>query len=357
MPTGAGDPRYAILPAPSANRVYAAAAFDLALAELAVINRYQLGDRLRDLSTATMGGVRYLTFATTDGGVLDATDLALVGGVSTTHAVFSVQGNGGDELLRPLCAGGTLDQWDDDLITIPRYAGRTNDQFTALLVNLAVATATPVTGRRLRVLDPVSGRGTTINQAIMYGHDAAGVDIDGRDIEAWATFFTTWLQEKRIKHSVDRLRLRKSRAIGAGAKITVSMWADKEAQRERDGQHVVMIADDTLSVVEHLGLRSVDVIAGDLPYGVAHGSRAGDRLTLSRRPADLVAEAFPVWREVLRPGGVMALAWNVRTMAHDRMAEAVASAGLEEVALPEGASFMHRVDRTITRDVVLARRP
>lgn len=344
-------PRYAILPAPSANRVYAAAAMDLAAAELAFVDRYSLGGRLERLGTDTFGGVRYLTVGAAD--PLGEDDLAAVGALSTTYAVFEIEAAG---RLRPIRGGGARDRWDEDLITIPRYAGRTNDQFTALLLDVAVAcTRSGKERRRLRVLDPLCGRGTTINQAVMWGYDAAGVDLDGRDVEAWATFFTTWLQDKRLKHAVERRRLRQSKAIGAGVRVEVSMWADKEAQRAGDGQQIVMVADDTAACVEHFGARSVDVIAGDLPYGVAHGSRSGGRL--ARRPDQLVADALPVWREVLRPGGSLVLAWNVRTMAPDRMAEAVTAAGLEPVELPEGHSFSHRVDRTITRDLVIARRP
>ena len=38
---------------------------------------------------------------------------------------------------------------------------------------------------RLTVFDPLCGRGTTLNQALMYGYDAAGLDVDGKDFEAY----------------------------------------------------------------------------------------------------------------------------------------------------------------------------
>ena len=60
-------------------------------------------------------------------------------------------------------------------------------------------------GRRLdgplTVLDPLCGRGTTINQALMYGYDGIGIELDGKDVDAYAAFLKTWLRRKRIKHT------------------------------------------------------------------------------------------------------------------------------------------------------------
>jgi tRNA G10 N-methylase Trm11 len=47
-------------------------------------------------------------------------------------------------------------------------------------VNLTLC-ATDVAGelleRHFRLLDPLCGRGTTLNQALLYGFDAAGIEI------------------------------------------------------------------------------------------------------------------------------------------------------------------------------------
>ena len=41
------------------------------------------------------------------------------------------------------------------------------------------------------MLDPLCGRGTTLNQALTYGYDAAGIDLDGKDFEAYSAFLQT----------------------------------------------------------------------------------------------------------------------------------------------------------------------
>jgi hypothetical protein len=60
---------------------------------------------------------------------------------------------------------------------------------------------------------------------------------------------------------------------------------------------------------------------------------------------------------VLRPGAGVALAWNRRTLERDRLVALVEDGGLELVTPADDERFVHRVDRSITRDVVVARRP
>src|SRR6202035_5200533 len=110
---------------------------------------------------------------------LDGDDIAVLSNLSGVFALFERHG---DQLLRP-SELSPLDRWDDDLITIQRYSGKTNERFTKLLMNLAVVVdhggeGFRSTGVRLRVVDPLCGRGTTLNQAVMYGFDAAGIESD-----------------------------------------------------------------------------------------------------------------------------------------------------------------------------------
>ena len=348
-------PRYAILLAPGANRVYGRSAPALGRAELAVLNAFGLAGHLCDVGEERLGGVPYLTFATTAD--LDDAATAVLSNVSGAFALFERDGT--DRLL-PIDRSA-LDRWDDDLITIPRYRGKTNEQFTKLLVNLALvvghgADALRADGERrdrLVVVDPLCGRGTTLNQAVMYGLDAVGIDNDARDIDAYVSFMATWLKNKRVKHHVERQRLGPGNH-GPGQRVTITMAATKAELKAAGGQRVVVIADDTTRAVDHLGKSCADALVADLPYGVQHGSRVGAEL--SRRPAELMHDALPVWRSLLRPGSAMALSWNTRTLARQELIETLDAAGLEIVDCGADASFSHQVDRSIARDVIVARR-
>ena len=329
---------YALLVLPSTNRVYGQAAPALAAAELAALSQLSLGGRVTDVGELMLAGVPYVRFRSSD--PLSPAELTVVSNLSSLYALFEVDG----DALRPVTIT-PLAHWDDDLITIQRYAGKTNEQFTHLLLNLAVAVADGWT-EKLRVLDPVCGRGTTLNQAVRYGYDAVGIDVDGRDIDAFTTFFTTWLQDKRIRHETDRSRHR----------VRVRFAASKADLKAGRGQEVLAVAADTINGLDHVAKRSVDAIVADLPYGVQHGSRTGAGGRLRRSPAELLAGALPGWRAVLRPDGAIVLSFNIRTLAATEARDALATAGFSPIDFADRVSFEHRVDQAIVRDLVIARR-
>jgi len=68
-----------------------------------------------------------------------------------------------------------------------------------------------------------------------------------------------------------------------------------------------------------------------------------------------VNEALPAWLKVLKPGAGLALAWNTRVLKRADLVAQLSEAGLEVFDRPPFDGFAHRVDRTIHRDVVVAR--
>src|SRR5205085_3311919 len=137
---------------------------------------------LTETGDRELGGVGYVTFSTAER--LSEQDVALLSNLSSLYALFEFTG----DLLRPV--GITpLDKFDSDLLTIQKYPGKTNELFTKLLMNVTLlATANPTVAKPLHVLDPLCGRGTTLNQAMMYGFDATGLEVDGKDFEAYEQF-------------------------------------------------------------------------------------------------------------------------------------------------------------------------
>lgn len=342
-------PRYALLLKANANRVYGASALGLAQAELGVLDRSVLGGVVAATGAAALGGVEYLVAETAD--PLSGDAVGVLANLSSLHAAFEVQG----DLLRPLTVAPRA-VMDEDVTTIQRYSGKTNEAFTHLLVNVALAEsgrfADLLGGERVTLLDPACGRGTSLNRAVVYGMDAHGIELDQRDVEAYTTFILTWMKDKRLKHQLEQAKLRKGRDTPAH-RITVTYGRTKDRTTHRV---VDVIHDDTLGARSHLKARSVDVLVCDLPYGVQHGSQPeGGRL--DRGPGGLLRRALPVWAELLRPGGGLALAWNRHTLGRPELARLVAGAGFELRTAAGDDAFVHRVDRAILRDVLLAVRP
>ncbi|ROT29806.1 TRM11 family methyltransferase [Micromonospora sp. HM5-17] len=341
---------YALLIHPSSNRVYADASVALTRAELAVFNRAVLDGRLTRLSETTIGGVRYVTFSADR---LTDRDTAFLANLSAMYALFEVV----DGLLRPVELR-RLDRFDDDLLTIPKYPGKTNEQFTKLLLNVTLLSsdfAAEMPVRRFRVIDPLCGRGTTLNQALMYGFHAAGVDHDQKDFEAYSAYIQTWLKRKRIKHHAETGPVRRDRRL-VGRRLRVELAADREAYRAGDVQRLDVVNADTTRSLEFFRAGSQDLVVADAPYGVQHGSRSAGG-GLSRSPLRLLAEAAPVWAGLLRRGGALGLAWNTYVAHRDDAAQILADAGLEVQTDEPYQGFVHRVDQAIVRDVVVARKP
>ena len=339
--------RYALLVLPSTNRVYAEASVRLTIAEIDVFNRSVLGGRLSEIEETTIAGVRYVTFTADE---VDDRDAAFLANMSSGYALFRlVDGH----LLEPVELR-SLDRFDDDLITIQKYQGKTNEQFTKLLLNvtlLASAFAGDMLTRKFRVIDPLCGRGTTLNQCLMYGFDAAGMDLDQKDFEAYASFIQTWLKRKRLKHSADVTRVRRERQVVA-RRLHVDLGVTKESYKAGDNLELTYVNADTTKVLEFFRRGTFDLVVADAPYGVQHGSRTAER-GLHRSPLDLLAAAAPVWAELLRPGGALGISWNTNVARRADAAAVLADAGLEPVDSGPYLGFSHRVDQAIVRDILV----
>lgn len=328
---------YAFLLLPAMNRVYAEASGQLSVGEMGVLNETLLGGRVRDIREERIGGVRYICFAA-DG--LDERDMRVISNLSSMYALFELEG----DLLRPI-ARQPLDRFDDDLITIPKYQGKTNEHFTKLLLNVTVASAGAAFDRKLYVLDPLCGRGTTMNQALMYGWDSAGIDIDARDLETYRQFLVTYLKRKRIKHALQ----------GGAKRFTIDIGATKEEYKAGTTIRVTAIRADTTTAPEHFRAETFDAIVTDLPYGVLHGSRTAQQ-DLARRPLELLDAALPAWTKVLKRGGAIGIAWNRHVAGREKVVDLFAAHGLDVLQSEPYRSFRHDVDQSILRDVLVARK-
>jgi len=331
---------YALLIAPASNRVYAAASVKLTLAELRVLNETMLGGALMDFGTAKLGSVDYVTFSAP---TLGAREIAVVSLVSSLFALFVRDGEKliPVELARP-------DRFDSDLLTIQKYSGKTNEIFTKLLLNVTLAAsafAGEFPGRKFSVLDPLCGRGTTLNQALMYGFDCAGVELDKKDFEAYSGFIQRWAKDKRLKHEAELGHVKGQR------KLHLTLAPDKAAYKARQTLHITCVNTDTLETAQVLPSRSFDLIVTDAPYGVQHGSHGE---SLQRGPLELLERALPIWLEMLRPGGALGLAWNTRVARRDRVVALLDRTGFSVCASDAYLGFEHSVDQAILRDLVVA---
>ena len=335
--------RYALLVSPSTPRVYAQSASALAAAELQVVSADVLGGALTDVQQQSFGSVQYVTFTAP---ALDELSHSWLSNLAATFALFSLDDAG---RLTPL----DLRRWDEldsDLVSIQKYAGKTNEAFTKLLFNVTLAASAFAGERRaLSVLDPLCGRGTTLNQALMYGHHATGVEVDKKDFEAFSLFIQRWVKDKRLKHEAVQGHVK------GHPKLDLALGVTKERYKAGDTLRVTYVSADTHAIAEVFQQRSFDLIVTDAPYGVQHGAHGAE--TTARKPVDLLASALPIWRAALRPGGAIGIAWNNLVLRREKLAQLLAENGLEVCTSLAHDSFEHRVDASIRRDLIVGRAP
>ncbi len=347
--------RYVILLAPSANRVYTERAVELSVAELEILG----GDAVSDVHPIEIAGIPYLT-AESERPEAEMTDL--MARLSTCWAIFESTA----ETLRPV-RRPDHDRFDDDLVGIPKYPGKTNEQFTRLMINIAAASAPRLapwsapgnsaerTGGSLSLLDPMCGRGTTLSLGLTLGFDVAGVDVDLKAIEAHTAFLKTYLRRKRLKHRCELSPVRRD-----GKSIGRRLDAEIESGRQPDErrQQLTVFSGDTRDSAALFGKRRFDLVVTDAPYGIVHGSRSagggrsrGDR---RRSPTSLLEEAIGVWAGQLKGGGALAVSWNTYGMSREDLSAVAESAGLRPLTTGPYLSLSHRVDSSIHRDLFVA---
>lgn len=320
-----------MLIAPSLNRVYAGEAPRLAASELAVTAGVEV-------EPVVIAGVDYLR--------IEAADSEALRGVVATQSARLGLYEEVSGLLRPIELPA-VDMLDEDLVTIPKYPGKTNEQLTRLLLNVTLSQVVAGPGTR-SVLDPLCGRGTTLLQAWRLGHDAAGIESDPKAVEAFAAYLKTYLRRKRIKHTAEMTPVRRE-GKSLGKRF------DAEATVDGRSLSLGVFTGDTRQSAKLWGKRRFDAIVTDAPYGIVHGSvsdvRGGGR---DRSASGLLADAIPVWASQLRIGGAIGLSWNTLGTPRERVAEILTAAGL--VLRDEGPwrRFSHRVDSSVQRDVIVA---
>ena len=345
-----------VLLAPSSNRVYAGSADTLATAELSVLLG-RSGGPVPDIEPVELAGVSYLRVDLPDldgaqdgdGGAQPSARTAL----AALSALFAVFRREGDHLV-PV-AVPRPDLFNDDLVTIPKYPGKTNEQFTRLLLNVTLASVRRPAHEPTSILDPLCGRGTTLSTGLILGHDVAGVDADQKAIEAYAAYLRTYLRRKRLKHTADLTPVRRE-GKSLGRRLDVEVTPLDGERRLK----LTAFSGDTRQSAALFGKRRFDAVVTDAPYGIVHGSQTDVRGVCGKRDrstAGLVGEALGVWAGQLKSGGALGLSWNTYGLSREQLSGLAVAAGL--VPLDEGPylRFGHRVDSSIHRDVFVARKP
>lgn len=301
-----------------------------------------LGKLIRECKPVTLAGQAYLIVTLQEEVSLSPymlSVLARLGATSEAYEYFDTIGTVSGPLLRPI-EPQFVPFVPLEMAETRRYKGKTNEVFTRVLLNVALFAGAYADNlnERLRILDPLAGGGTTLFLALSAGYDAFGIELNRQDVETTEVFTRQYLESAHI-----HFKERDERGRRAGRR------SQFEIGRKGDTRLLVLVHGDATQADMHmrevLGGPRVHAIVADLPYGIQHFGEISSLLT----------QALPVWKNMLFPGGTLALAWNATRVERAEMVNILEQeAGLKVHDEPPYTQFTHAVDRVIKRrDIIV----
>lgn len=304
-----------------------------------------LGTAIKQIDTVTFAGQGYLLVTLDDENLLPLCSLLedilpRLGATSEAYEFFGQIREVEGPFLRPIETPFTSFV-PLEMAEIRRYKGKTNEVFTRVLLNVAIfagAYSSQYT-ERLRVLDPLSGGGTTLFLALASGYDAFGIEHQRQDVETTVVFVRQYLNSIHVPYKeLDE----RGRRVGRRYQFEIG--------RKGATRRFVLAHGDACDAILHMqdvpGGPHMHAIVSDLPYGIQHfGEIAG-----------MLSNALPVWERMLLTGGTVALAWNATRIGRAAMTELIEQhTHLRVRDNPPYTQFEHTVDRVIKkRDILVA---
>ena len=343
---------YLILQDPGHNKVYYKESKKLCAAELSIALR-SIAVESFEVSLKTLSSVDYLHLKLEK--ELSKEAIALISRLSFCFAIFSLKEIDGESYLK------SIDKYKEEYLpekisTILRYPGKTNELFTRMMINVALFSSDYNFSDKIKLLDPISGRGTTLYEAATAGFDVYGVEIDKNSALDCFTFFKKFLSKEKFKHKAEKHRVNPKSKELAHTVYDISYEANSDSSI---GKEFKIVCGNTKDTNKFYKKESFHLVVGDLPYGVAHGNVAkkkSSKDSFTRSPKALIELAASDWFKVLKPGGVIVLAWNSFVEERSELEAVLEAKGFSILNDDIYRDFEHMVDSSIRRDIVLAKK-
>lgn len=338
--------QYAILTNPSHTRIYFDDALTIACLELeAMISASHI--QITELEEGKIGLPACITFQTKE--ALTQQDMKMISSCSAYYALFEIVSDG---LLKPMIIED-FRTFPESLTQILKYKGKTNELFTRLMVNLAVSVC-QTGSKKLKLIDPMCGKGTTLYEGMVRGYDVIGIEINQPWVTEIQTYLVRFLKMGKYKHKVQ-----KEKRSEKGGKKIADYWKlvtahTKDAFYQDDVQNIELFSTDTRNADKLIKKNSCDILISDLPYGVQHGSKNANVKSMDRSPLELLKAAVPAWHYVMKSKGALVLSYNEFTLKYQDVAKLLEEQGFQVFDEKPYIGYLHRVDQAINRNFIVA---
>lgn len=341
---------YLVLQDPGHNKVYYDQSQKMALAELTLTGA-QFEEVCSDYQIITLSGIRYLSFNSLSS--ISERSLNLLSQLSFAFALFEQTETKNNTLLRPI-QKSFVPCINPKISSVLKYPGKTNELFTRMMINIARLTGNQNWEHGQRLFDPISGRGTTLYEGMIYGFDVTGMELKPQPVKDAHVFLKKFFEKEKIKHKFDKYKIPGKNNEATIQKIEFAYALDKNAFRDPKLQKKVSLIEGNSSLANiYFKDHTFNYIVGDLPYGIAHNN-ANKTDSESRNPYSFLNDSLNSWFDVLKPGGAIVLAWNAFVINPDKMRELLIRKGFNVLSDSPYDQFVHMVDSSIKRDIVVA---
>ncbi|MGL5635229.1 MAG: TRM11 family SAM-dependent methyltransferase [Sarcina sp.] len=338
--------QYAILANPGHNRIYFDTAMSIAFSELsAITGAYDI--ELLEIGESEIGLPACICFRTEN--ELTQEVIKAIGTSSIYYALFEIVEGG---LLKPIKVED-FTTFPESMTQILKYNGKTNEQFTRLMVNLAIS-ACKTGSKQPKLLDPMCGKGTTLYEGLIRGLDVVGVEIDAKWVNEIETFIVRFMKTGKYKHRIQTSKIAGPNGKKMADSFTLTAAVDKNDFLNGDFQTMQLYSADTRSINLFLKKKSCDMIVSDLPYGVQHGSKSQGISNMDRSPLWLLQVALVGWHNALKTKGSIVLSFNEFTMKREELAKLMEEKGFKVLDEEPYINYLHRVDQSINRNIIVA---
>lgn len=269
--------------------------------------------------------------------------------LSFFYSLFEAREGG---MLKPVLIAYQPD-FNEDLSIRLKYRGKTNEVITRMMMNMAYYASDFVGAKKINLLDPLCGKGTTLFEAMISGYNAYGVERDKKHVNDLGTYITRYVKEARFKHVNKRGKVIVDRKI-IGETYELEYAKDKAKYRAKDMNELKVLRGDTTNIKGAFRGNSMHLIVTDLPYGVQHSGKVDKEKVIGL--SGLLESGIIAWSPFLKKGGVIALSWNIFTDTRKSFIEIFEKHGYEVLNDTDMKSLQHRVSQAITRDIIIAKK-
>lgn len=371
--------KYAILIKPKHFKTYNTQAEKICLSEFCLHNQ-NLNEFAKNIKLENFGGLCYLTF---DAQNLNDEINKKISKLSFVLGLFELNNENKNCLLNPI--DKKFEYFvNSNISSLMKYSGKTNEDFTRLMLSVALASLKNQdlnkeeqknnieilnnnTNKKenkekeninnfdfesINILDPICGKGTSLFEGLAHGLNCYGVEIAPKVVEESATYLKKFLENDRLKFNY-----KKEKFSGAGKSFKAEkfVFAISKTKENKNPKHFEIVSGNTIYADKYFKKQSIDIIIGDLPYGVKHSNITNEKQnSFTRSPEMLLKESLPVWKKVLKEEGVLVISWNTFLLKKEEFCKILKENNFEVLNNEMYNSFEHRVDQAINRDFIVA---